>query len=103
MEQLFSQQNSLDNEINQNNDYEKSDYARLSQQEKRNLEELGAINDLIKQTAETIKPFSDEIADKLIKYSNDSLMNQTNEIMSEINKILSSARIQKRSKIVKRR
>ena len=90
MEQLFSQQNSLDNEINQNNDYEKSDYARLSQQEKRNLEELGAINDLIKQTAETIKPFSDEIADKLIKYSNDSLMNQTNEIMSEAVQNLSS-------------
>ena len=90
MEQLFSQQNSLDNEINQNNDYEKSDYARLSQQEKRNLEELGAINDLIKQTAETIKPFSDEIADKLIKYSNDSLMNQTNEIMSETVQNLSS-------------
>ena len=45
MEQLLSQQNSLDNEINQNNNFEKSDYARLSQQEKRNLEELNAIND----------------------------------------------------------
>ena len=91
MEQLFSQQNSLDNELNQNNNYEKSDYARLSQQEKRNLEELNAIKDLIKQTAETVEQFSDKISKDLIEFSNDNLMNQTSDLLNETMQNLSSS------------
>tara|TARA_B100001996_G_C18671937_1_gene597047 strand:+ start:256 stop:3690 length:3435 start_codon:yes stop_codon:yes gene_type:complete len=91
MEQLFSQQNSLDNEINQNNNYDKSDYARLSQQEKRNLEELNAINDLIKETAKTVEQFSNKISKDLIEYSNDSLMNQTSTLLNKTMQNLSSS------------
>ncbi len=90
MEQLLSQQNSLDNEINQNNNFEKSDYARLSQQEKRNLEELNAISDLIKETSEIVEPFSNEIAKGLIEYSNDTLMNQTSSLIKQTMQNLSS-------------
>ena len=91
MEQLFSQQNSLDNKINQNENYDQSDYARLSQQEKRNLEELNAINDLMKETAETVKLFSEKVSADLLEYSDDALMNQTNELLNETMKNLADS------------
>ena len=89
MQQLMEQQNTIDQEINITDKGDASTLKRLAQEEKRNIEELNNIQDLIKEASDTIMPFSKNTSDDLTKLSNNTIFNTTIKQLKEIIKTLS--------------
>ena len=84
MQQLFDQEQSLDREINQANDQtDQSTLERLAQEEKRNFEELDNLKSLMEEASDLVEPYSDKTSDDLSEMANSSLMEQTENSMTE--------------------
>ena len=88
MQQLMEQQNALDQEMNRLQNEDASTLARLAQEEKRNMEELNAVEDLIEEAAEMIKPFSEKTAEDLTGFSQDPILETTEELLGKTMKNL---------------
>ena len=93
MQQLFDQQQALDQEMSEskNND-EISTLERFAQEEERNLDEFENIKSLMEDAAETIEPFSETSSDELSELSDSELsqdlensLNKTIENLSQQN------------------
>ncbi len=84
MEQLFEQQKTLDEELNQlENNTDRSTLERLAQEEMRNLEEFAALKRIMEEASEMVKPYSQETAEELSELRDDSLTQQIDENMTE--------------------
>ncbi len=88
MQQLMEQQNALDQEMNHLQNEDASNLARLAQEEKRNLEELNAVENLIEKADEMIEPFSKKTAEDLAEFSQDPILEATEEQLKETMKNL---------------
>ena len=93
MQQLFEQQQALDQELNEaKNIDEISTLERFAQEEERNLDEFENILSLMEDAAEAIEPFSESSADELSELSDSELsqdlensLNETIENLSQQN------------------
>ena len=83
MQQLIEQQNALDQEMNRLQNNKASTLSRLAQEEKRNMEELNAIENLIDEAAEIIKPFSKNTSEGLRDFSKDPIFETTGAQLKE--------------------
>ena len=86
----MEEQNALDQEMNRLQNEDASTLARLAQEEKRNMEELNAVEDLIEQAAEMIEPFSEKTAEDLTEFSQDPILETTEELLGKTMKNLAT-------------
>jgi len=95
MEQLFNQQQSLDQEINQTNEQtDQSTLERLVQEEKRNLEEFENLKSLMEEASELVEPYSQKTSDDLSEMADSHLTEQTESNLMETMKNLSQQNLQ---------
>ena len=95
MEQLFDQQQSLDQEINQANEQtDPSTLERLAQEEKRNLEEFENLKSLMEEASELVEPYSQKTSDDLSEMADSPLTEQTETAMMETMQNLSQQNLQ---------
>jgi hypothetical protein len=95
MEQLFEQQQSLDQEINQANEQtDQSTLERLAQEEKRNLEEFENLKFLMEDASELVEPYSQKTSDDLSELAESLLTEQTESSLMETMENLSQQNLQ---------
>ena len=95
MEQLFDQQQSLDQEINQTNEQtDRSTLKRLEQEEKRNLEEFENLKSLMEEASELVEDYSQKTSDDLSELAESPLTEQTKSSLMETMKNLSQQNLQ---------
>ena len=95
MEQLFEQQQSLDQEINQTNEQtDRSTLKRLEQEEKRNLEEFENLKSLMEEASELVESYSQKTSDDLSELAESPLMEQTKSSLMETMQNLSQQNLQ---------
>ena len=95
MQQLYDQQNALDQEISQTNENtDQSTLARLAQEEKRNLEEFENMKSLLQEASELVEPYSKKTADDLTEMARADLTEETELNMMETMENLSQAQTQ---------
>ena len=95
MEQLFEQQQSLDQEINQTNEQtDRSTLKRLEQEEKRNLEEFENIKSLMEEASELVESYSQKTSDDLSELAESPLTEQTKSSLMETMQNLSQQNLQ---------
>ena len=95
MEQLFDQQQSLDQEINQTNEQtDRSTLKRLEQEEKRNLEEFENLKSLMEEASELVESYSQKTSDDLSELAESPLTEQTKSSLMETMKNLSQQNLQ---------
>ena len=95
MEQLFDQQQSLDQEINQTNEQtDRSTLKRLEQEEKRNLEEFENLKSLMEEASELVESYSQKTSDDLSELVESPLTKQTKSSLMETMQNLSQQNLQ---------
>ena len=95
MEQLFEQQQSLDQEINQTNEQtDRSTLKRLEQEEKRNLEEFENLKSLMEEASELVESYSQKTSDDLSELAESPLTEQTKSSLMETMQNLSQQNLQ---------
>jgi hypothetical protein len=95
MEQLFDQQQSLDQEINQTNEQtDRSTLKRLEQEEKRNLEEFENLKSLMEEASELVEDYSQKTSDDLSELAESPLTEQTKTSLMETMQNLSQQNLQ---------
>jgi hypothetical protein len=95
MEQLFDQQQSLDQEINQTNEQtDRSTLKRLEQEEKRNLEEFENLKSLMEEASELVEDYSQKTSDDLSELAESPLTEQTKSSLMETMQNLSQQNLQ---------
>ena len=95
MEQLFEQQQSLDQEINQTNEQtDRSTLKRLEQEEKRNLEEFENLKSLMEDASELVESYSQKTSDDLSELAESPLTEQTKSSLMETMQNLSQQNLQ---------
>jgi len=91
LERLTEQQDVLDRDLNQTTD-EKTDpstFARMEQDEQRNLQEFQSIESLMEEASELISPYSESASESLEEMEQSDLTEATEDALSEAMKEMS--------------
>lgn len=84
LEQLISQQDDLDRELNHTpKNADPSTFARMSQEEQRNLQEFQAIESLMEDASELIAPFSESASESLREMEASDLAETIEQALSQ--------------------
>ena len=82
-EQVTEQQNMLHKEINQKNREDYSDLTKLKQEEKRNLDDLDSIIELIEKAQDAVEPFSEETSVELENFMQEPIIDDTRDLFNQ--------------------
>ena len=95
MQQLFEQQNALDQEISEaDNATDQSTLDRLAQEEQRNLDEFENIKSLLEEASELVEPFSETTSQELSEMAESDLAEETQSALNETAQNLSQQEVQ---------
>ena len=95
MQQLFEQQNALDQEISEaDNTTDQSTLERLAQEEQRNLDEFENIKSLLEEASELVEPFSETASQELSEMAESDLAEETQSALNETAQNLSQQNVQ---------
>ena len=84
LEQLAEQQDMLDQNLNQVPDNaDPSTFARMEQEEQRNLQEFQSIESLMEDASEMISPYSESASESLEQMESSDLTDETEEALSQ--------------------
>ena len=89
MQNLYEQQNALDDEIRETQD-DQSNMNRLAQEEQRNLDEFENILSLIEDASELIDPFNENSSQELYSLSDSNLSEEIESNFDSVIQNLSS-------------
>ena len=95
MQQLFEQQNALNQEISQaDNTKDQSTLERLAQEEQRNLDEFENIKSLLEEASELVEPFSETASQELSEMAESDLAEEIQSALNETAQNLSQQDVQ---------